>query len=36
MAHFQGREPVKAEIPTTIGPAYQLLSQIAQGAFGPG
>jgi phospholipase C len=36
MTHFLGREVAVAEIPTTIGPAYTLLSQLAKGAFSPG
>ena len=35
MTHFLGREVSAAEIPTTIGAAYTLLSQLAKGAFGP-
>jgi phospholipase C len=35
MTHFLGREVSAAELPTTIGDAYTLLSQLAKGAFGP-
>jgi hypothetical protein len=35
MTHFLGREVAAAEVPTTIGPAYTLLAQLAKGAFGP-
>jgi hypothetical protein len=34
MAQFQRAEPAQEAIPTTIGAAYTLLSQLAQGAFG--
>ena len=35
LSHFLGREASAAEIPTTIGAAYTLLTQLAKGAFGP-
>jgi phospholipase C len=34
MAWFNGVEPADADIPTTLGAAYTLLRQLAQGAFG--
>ena len=34
MAWFNGVEPARADIPTTLGAAYTLLRRLAQGAFG--
>ena len=34
MAQFNKVEPTPGEIPTTVGPAYALLSRLAQGQFG--
>ena len=34
MAWFNGVEPAASDIPTTLGAAYLLLRQLAQGAFG--